>query len=471
MPFSEFFEHLDPEVAEPLSRALEQLRRELRQELAGEPAETEPSPPQAPPSVEAGPELLEELKHGVVRIDAAGTQAEILTALLEGARRFCSRSALLLVRGGELDVWDAKGFGAEAGQVRELRFEPEAGSPWREACDGGGAVPLTGDDCAVLTGTRRGAPALGLLVPMMLGGRVAALVYADRADGDPSLSLTALQLLTFAAGSVLETLPVRSREATATLRLHLPSGVPGAEAEPAAGEEAIPETEIRPEPQIEAGGAEAEAPPAWELPAEPTDELTPAEVPPDAEPLGDAGLLDDAASEIDLAPPPHIPSIPIDSPAPPPEPEPHGEPAPEAEDLTEEIPAVRDEETEEEPSEAESEPADLDRSSTIVEPPSDVDGPGWAFSRASAAANQDAQVEEARRLARLLVTEIKLYNETQVELGRQNRDLYQRLQEDIERSRQIFEDRVETEVRDHEDFFQDALVRILAGGDADVLGR
>ena len=83
----------------------------------------------------------------------------------------------------------------------------------------------------------------------------------------------------------------------------------------------------------------------------------------------------------------------------------------------------------------------------------------------------EAQQEEARRFARLLVSEIKLYNEEQVERGREARDLYDRLKEDIDRSREMFDKRISEEIRQKQDFFQDELVRILADGDPDVLGN
>jgi len=82
----------------------------------------------------------------------------------------------------------------------------------------------------------------------------------------------------------------------------------------------------------------------------------------------------------------------------------------------------------------------------------------------------EAQQEEAKRFARLLVSEIKLYNEEQVERGREAKDLYSRLKEDIDRSREMFEKRISDDVRSRQDYFQDELVRILADGDADALG-
>jgi len=78
--------------------------------------------------------------------------------------------------------------------------------------------------------------------------------------------------------------------------------------------------------------------------------------------------------------------------------------------------------------------------------------------------------DDAKRFARLVVSEIKLYNEAKVTEGRKTKDIYERLKEDIERGRQMYHDRVSASVRDASDYFQDELVRILAGGDANALG-
>jgi hypothetical protein len=107
-----------------------------------------------------------------------------------------------------------------------------------------------------------------------------------------------------------------------------------------------------------------------------------------------------------------------------------------------------------------------------VRPPSGVDGPGWAFAttRVPVSPSEEALHEEARRLARLLVSEIKLYNEEQVEEGRRNRDIYERLKEDIDRSRQMYDERVDPKILRSTDYFYQELVRILASGDSRALG-
>jgi hypothetical protein len=79
-------------------------------------------------------------------------------------------------------------------------------------------------------------------------------------------------------------------------------------------------------------------------------------------------------------------------------------------------------------------------------------------------------VDDARRIARLLVSEIKLYNERKVAEGRAAGDLYERLRDDIERSRQVYAERTPEHVRATSDFFHEELVRILGEGKPEALG-
>lgn len=77
---------------------------------------------------------------------------------------------------------------------------------------------------------------------------------------------------------------------------------------------------------------------------------------------------------------------------------------------------------------------------------------------------------EARRFARLLVSEIKLYNEAKVVEGRKNRDLYVRLKDDIERSRQMYNQRFPN-MAQTSDYFNQEMVAILAEGQPAALGH
>src|SRR5258708_6139092 len=106
-----------------------------------------------------------------------------------------------------------------------------------------------------------------------------------------------------------------------------------------------------------------------------------------------------------------------------------------------------------------------EKPSTQYIPPAGIRG-----AAGGTAPNEDAKKhDEARRFARLLVSEIKLYNESKVDQGRKNKDLYERLKEDIDRSRQMYDERIGEEVRKSSNYFYDELVRILADGNPGTL--
>jgi hypothetical protein len=77
---------------------------------------------------------------------------------------------------------------------------------------------------------------------------------------------------------------------------------------------------------------------------------------------------------------------------------------------------------------------------------------------------------DARRFARLLVSEIKLYNAAKVNEGRRQADLYDRLKDEIDRSRKVYDKRVSPAVAAKFDYFYDELVQTLAEGDSSKLG-
>jgi hypothetical protein len=79
--------------------------------------------------------------------------------------------------------------------------------------------------------------------------------------------------------------------------------------------------------------------------------------------------------------------------------------------------------------------------------------------------------EAAQRYARLLVAEIKLYHEPAVDEGRRHGDLLRRLRPQIERAHELYEERVAAAVRARTAYFEDELVRTLAGGDPALLGQ
>jgi hypothetical protein len=98
--------------------------------------------------------------------------------------------------------------------------------------------------------------------------------------------------------------------------------------------------------------------------------------------------------------------------------------------------------------------------------------PGGAGAHAGAAlSEEDADIHrKAQRFARLLVDEIKLYNQAKVAEGRKNKDLYDRLKDDIDKSRATFKKRYGNTAAAGVDYIQAELVRSLAEDDITVMG-
>jgi hypothetical protein len=113
--------------------------------------------------------------------------------------------------------------------------------------------------------------------------------------------------------------------------------------------------------------------------------------------------------------------------------------------------------------------AAMQSESAIVEP---QPAPVMAEPASSATpSSEDEQViRKAQRFARLLIDEIKLYNQAKVAEGRKNKDLYDRLKEAIEKSRSTYHKRYGNTVAASNNYFQHELVRSLAEDDISIMG-
>lgn len=90
---------------------------------------------------------------------------------------------------------------------------------------------------------------------------------------------------------------------------------------------------------------------------------------------------------------------------------------------------------------------------------------------AASASSADQEVHrKAQRFARLLVDEIKLYNQAKVAEGRKNKDLYDRLKETIEKSRATYQKRYGNTVAASANYFQHEIIRSLAEDDLSIMG-
>jgi hypothetical protein len=77
---------------------------------------------------------------------------------------------------------------------------------------------------------------------------------------------------------------------------------------------------------------------------------------------------------------------------------------------------------------------------------------------------------KAQRFARLLMDEVKLYNQAKVAEGRKKKDLYDRLKEDIDKSRNTYNKRYGSTAAATADYFNQELIRSLAEDDVTLLG-
>lgn len=415
---------------------------EFEQSIAGEaPA---PAPVAAPAAADAG-----RLRDAIRTIERGKSQVDVLNSLLDESLAFGSRAALLILRGETFSGWKGVGFNAAGGNDESVKRFNAAPGLIPELDQVLRAEHVVEWDGANLS-TRLGVPAStrAVLVPMVIKDKVAAAVYVDATDEDVSkLDSPSLQLLVFTTGLLIDTLAMRKKTPSPSLLT--------------AGDSA--ETMLAPPPM--AAPAPRPAAPAPQPAAPPAAAPRPAPPQPVA------------------APRPAAPA-PAPAPAPPPAPAPAPKPAaapelpsfnasrpgfstPTADDLAPSAPpAARPEPPKPRTATSPGLGAD-DRPSTQYVPPAGVGGRGAA---AGAQTEEGKKHDEARRFARLLVSEIKLYNESKVDQGRKNRDLYERLKEDIDRSRQMYDERISDDVRKGSNYFYDELVRILADGDSTVLG-
>jgi hypothetical protein len=95
---------------------------------------------------------------------------------------------------------------------------------------------------------------------------------------------------------------------------------------------------------------------------------------------------------------------------------------------------------------------------------------GSGAAAAAPVTEEDELHKKAKRFAKLLVEEIKLYNQSKVDEGRRQKDLYDRLKPDIEKSRATYDKRYAESAVASADYFTQELVRILADNDVSLMG-
>jgi hypothetical protein len=395
------------------------------------------------------------LKHAIQEIEAQQSQTDILKALLRGAVNFAERVALFVIKNEQAIGWrvarandpDLEMIG---GVSLPLTAETVVTRAARQRAAASGAG---GDDSdyARLLDQLGGSPALVVASPLVVRGKVVAVLYGDSASTEANaVNADALDVLARVASMAVNIVSIQ-RAMPAQ-----PHAAP-AEAPPppvARPEPAVPETTYI--PHVEVSTPTAEQPvERFTAPVEAAVEA-PApqiihEVEPEAPaPVGAAEFTyEERAPAFTTEPVEAAPAYQHEVSAPT---EPLPEPAPVQPSFSSEpAPAF---------AAPYSAPLGATRRQGVTEPELPID----------VSEDERRLHNDARRFARLLVSEIKLYNEPKVQEGRNKGDLYDRLRDDIDRSRQMYDKRVAPPVAARHDYFHQELVNTLAEGDPAKLG-
>ncbi|HEY0762049.1 MAG TPA: hypothetical protein VGD61_06715 [Pyrinomonadaceae bacterium] len=371
------------------------------------------------------------VKSAIQEINDQKSQADILKALVNRASSFAPRVAFFVIKGEQATGWRGRGFEGSVGDdaVQQISFsvndDTVVGSAAKGLATFSGGPGSHSEDHMIMNRLGEEQPQRVVAVPLKARGRAVAVLYADSAGLDAeSINLEALETLVAVSGMAVELLSV-SRAGAAPKKAVEEAPAPVEEAQPAyePASEYSEEPAPAPEPEPEATFSGAETIQGYQPEPEPVQAESSSFIEPVAadEP---AGVFDD-------------PAMPAEEPA----------------SMSEEPPAWA-------PAPVEAAPAaPRRRYGQDAELPVEVHG------------DEERRLHnDARRFARLLISEIKLYNEQKVAEGRSEHDLYDRLREYIDRSREMYDKRVKAEVAARYDYFHGELVNTLAEGDASKLG-
>ena len=448
---------------------------------------------------------FDKIRDAVNDISNKTSQSEILRSLVEHAATFAPRGAFFIVKNEHFVGWRA--FGAEVfvdeAVVQDIQFEMTADTLLAESIHSlatAAAAPGSHqNDQLFLDPLGFGAPDRMYAIPLIARGRGVAVLYADYGGEGFSLNPEALETLVRVAGLTVELAAAGVQPAPAPAPAQSDVETVEDTAEPGFEEEAGQpdhvEEQYAPavseETSFVAEEEVVEETPAYDVTAEEgqsesAGESTSADYAVD-EPAAESYVEPPTAVEVETFTSyqeERVEEVTYFEPVEETEaqerafaqPEVHEYvPAPEIEEFPEVI-----EEKASEPEEPATQFEPFHETPAPVEPVAEV-ASAQALRTKYRDRNVDLPIEvpdeerrlhnDARRFARLLVSEIKLYNEQKVTDGRASGDLYDRLREAIDRSREMYDKRVQQPVADKFDYFHYELVTSLAEGDDVKLGE
>ena len=408
-------------------------------------------------AVAAVPADARSLRRSVQDIEGQQSQTEVLKALLRGTIQFADRVALFVIKNDQAIGWrlaksDDPDLEMIGGVSLPLTAQTIVTRAVRTRMTASGA-DAADSDYAMLLDQLGGAPAVVVAIPLVVRGKVVAVLYGDSPSTDANaMNLDALELLTSVASMAVNLVSIQRAA---------PAQTAAAETTDAPAEPAYtPQVEAAPEPTaVESSAVEATfASTATEEPAREIEAEQPGE------------RIDFQPSSAGEKPPTSFEAI---------APQPAEAPSEQSWPAEPQAPAVEEVATPAAPEifaveqQVVTQPLDANYGSQYSTPLGNSRRYGVSEPELPIEVGEDERRlhNDARRFARLLVSEIKLYNEPKVQEGRSKGDLYERLRDDIDRSRQMYDKRVAPPVAARHDYFHQELVNTLAEGDVGKLGQ
>jgi hypothetical protein len=477
---------LDSHVAQLRNEIVRRVMAEIDVEAATEPGRAHPvSAPSAPSS-------SSDLARAVSEIQLGTSQREVLRAMLDASARYAARVALFVVKGSHATGWQGRGF-AKSDAIKDFALDENApaiarviGKALGRATADRIAASLPAadpaDDMDARFFQQVGTPASGeiRIFPLILKDKVAALVYADSGTGSAGLlDAGSLELLVLSTSAWLEVNSLRKQAQKEPSALHADSAsIQSADA-----------------PTYSAHSATATAFPAFN---DPFASQAPAFAPPRAMAAAAAGGTSAAfASDAFEAPATEAPSVDAQTEVQnnvqndvqtdsqydvqadtlynvQTDVQTKAQTEIQAEAQTTFAPGVTESESVISPWPSEVQTAIAEMEPALAEPlplghAETAAAPQPMPAAALSPEDQDIH-RKAQRFARLLVDEIKLYNQAKVADGRQNRDLYDRLKEVIDKSRVTYQKRYGNTVAASANYLEHEIMRSLAEDDPSIMG-
>ena len=174
------------------------------------------------------------LLESVRGLDGATTLSEVLDALALAAAREAARAAVVVLRGERINGWKLSGFGPRDAQPKMIDL-PLSESGVIGLAVGAARVVTTRDSQTAAAGPgfeKIPGDRMGLAVPVVVGGRVVAVVYADAVTLDgreravPSSWPELIEVLARHAGRCLEALTVQRTAAPKVTNVPPPAPPP-----------------------------------------------------------------------------------------------------------------------------------------------------------------------------------------------------------------------------------------------------